>query len=72
MKLNNLNGWQRIGVIWSGIFILGAIVDFFLSFDYYMRNTYEIFDAHYPIIFFIAAYWIVYYLFIWVKEGFQK
>lgn len=67
-----LNGWQRVGVIWSGVWVLGAFFDFFMQFEYYMRLPKEIFLAHYPIVFGISFYWIVYYLIGWVKKGFAR
>lgn len=67
---NKLNGWKRLGVVWSSVWILGAIFDFFMSFEYYMRMPKEIFLAHYPIVFGIGFYWVVYYSIRWIKEGF--
>ena len=72
VEMQRLNGWQRIGVVWSGLWIFGAFVDFFMSFGYYMRNPFEIFDAHYPVVFGIGFYWAVYFLIIWVKDGFNS
>jgi len=67
-----LNGWQRIGVIWSFVWILGAFFDFFNQLDYYISRPEEIFLAHYPIVFGIGFYWIVYYLIRWVRKGFAN
>jgi len=72
IKINSLNGWQRIGLIWTAVWILGAIIDFINQYDYYIRNKSEIIDAHYPVIYGIAFYWIIYLALRWIKEGFKN
>lgn len=67
---NKLTGWQRVGVVWSSVWILGAILDFFMSFEYYMRMPKEILLEHYPIVFGIGFYWAVYYSVRWIRAGF--